>query len=76
MPYKDISGLPDPVQAHLPIQAQKIYMESFNSAFSQYKDPSKRKDGSSVEEVAHRVAWSAVKKVYYKNKKGKWVKKP
>ena len=74
MPYKEISDLPKRVTDNLPIKAQKIYLEAFNHAWEQYKDPEKRREGSSQEEVAHRVAWSAVKKSYYKNEEGKWVK--
>jgi cation transport regulator len=73
MPYKDISDLPDRVKGHLPKKAQKIYLEAFNHAWKQYEDPKKRRMGGSQEEVACRVAWSAVKKSYYKNEEGKWV---
>ena len=62
----------------LPSHAQKIFKETHNSAIQQYKDPDKRRGGKkdSAEEVAHKVAWSAVKKQYKKdNKDDKWVKK-
>ena len=74
MPYRKISDLPDAVKNHLPISAQKIFVEAFNNAWEQYSDPKKRNTPSSQEEIAHKVAWSAVKKVYYKDEKGKWVK--
>ena len=74
MPYKKIEDLPPKIKDHLPAKAQKIFLEAFNHAWEQYKDPSKRRKGGSQEEVAHMVAWSAVKKSYYKNEKGKWVK--
>ena len=76
MPYNDISDLPPPIKSHLPVKAQKIYMEAFNNAYKQYKDPKKRRDDSSQEVIAHKVAWNAVKKSYYKNEKCKWVKRP
>jgi cation transport regulator len=46
------------------------------SAIKEYKDPGKRRGGKKVsaEEVAHKVAWSAVKKEY-KKKGDKLVKK-
>jgi cation transport regulator len=48
------------VQAHLPEHAQSIYREAFNHAWLQYAhDPAR-------EEIAHRVAWSAVKRRYRK----------
>ena len=40
---------------------QDIYRVAYNSAWEEYKDPSKEK-GILQEETAHRVAWSAVKK--------------
>jgi cation transport regulator len=45
-----------------------------NNAWEQYKEPKDRKGDASREEVAHKVAWAAVKKVYEK-KDDKWVKK-
>lgn len=48
----------------LPSHAQEIFKEAHSSALEQYKDPDKRRGGKkeSKEEVAHKVAWSAVKK--------------
>ncbi len=65
MPYKKITDLPDSVQDNLPERAQKIYLAVFNSAHEQYGD----------EVTAIKVAWSAVKKKYEKNKAGKWIQK-
>ena len=76
MPYSKIEDLPDNITSHLPKRAQKIYLEAFNNAYEQYKDPKKRRDNSSREVIAHKVAWNAVKKSYYKNEKDKWVKRP
>jgi cation transport regulator len=75
MPYKSNSELPDTVRNNLPEHGQDIYREAFNSAWEEYKAPSERKDNASREETAHRVAWSAVKKVYEKNSKGDWMEK-
>lgn len=60
----------------LPTHAQEIFKEAHKNALDQYNDPKKRKGGKneSKEEVAHKVAWSAVKKVY-KKEGDKWVKK-
>ena len=74
MPYDKRSELPDQVRDNLPAQAQDIYKEAYNSAWDQYKDPDERRDDASREEVAHRVAWSAVKQSYEKNDDGKWVR--
>jgi cation transport regulator len=60
MPYRSNKQLPDRVRTHLDEHAQDIYREAFNNAWTQYtKDPRQ-------EEIAHRVAWSAVKKQYEK----------
>src|SRR5687767_13987257 len=60
----------------LPSHAQKIYSKAQQNALKQYASPSKRRGGKgqSNEQVAHRVAWSAVKKEY-KKKGDKWVPK-
>lgn len=75
MPYKNVSELPDNVKNVLPDHAQDIYKEAFNSAYERYKEPSERRDNADREEVAHRVAWAAVKKVYEKGGDDKWHKK-
>src|SRR5918997_308613 len=60
----------------LPSHAQKIYSKAHKNALKQYESPSKRREGKhqSKEQVAHKVAWSAVKKEY-KKKGDKWVSK-
>ncbi len=62
MPYAMIDDLPASVRAHLPSHAQEIYLEAFNSAWQHYgaSDPAR------CEEIAHRVAWAAVKRKYLK----------
>ena len=75
MPYKSNSELPESVKENLSEHGQDIYREAFNSAWEEYKDPSERRGNESREEVSHKVAWSAIEKVYHKNSEGKWVKK-
>jgi cation transport regulator len=60
----------------LPEHAQHIYKKAHASAIDQYQNPEKRRGGKkqSAEEVAHKAAWSAVKKQYQK-KGNEWVKK-
>jgi cation transport regulator len=60
MPYSTNVELPAPVQSHLPDPAQDIYREAFNHAWDEYAGDRRQ------EEIAHRVAWSAVKKRYTK----------
>lgn len=60
MPYRVNAALPAAIQRRLPGHAQTIYREAFNHAWSSYgRDPRR-------EEIAHRVAWAAVKKSYRK----------
>jgi len=60
----------------LPSHAQEIYSKAHKNALKQYEIPSKRRGGKrqSKEQIAHKVAWSAVKKEY-KKKGDKWVPK-
>jgi cation transport regulator len=53
----------------LPEHAQEIYKEAHASALKQYQKPEKRRGGKqqSAEQVAHKVAWAAVKKKYEKH---------
>jgi len=65
-PYDTIDDLPDNVKNVLPVGAQVIWLNAFNSAID---------DGKS-EASARKIAWGAVKKKYKKVKdKDKWVKK-
>lgn len=72
MPYQSNTNLPASVRDHLPEHAQDIYRSAFNSAFNEYKDPDKRRSDDSREEVAHKVAWAAVKEKYEKGSNGDW----
>lgn len=76
MPYKTISELPENVRHALPKHALDIYKEAFNAAYDKYDQPSERREGVDREEVAHMIAWSAVKKKYQKGGDGKWQPKP
>jgi cation transport regulator len=62
MPYLTNADLPASLRRRLPEHAQDIYRSAFNNAWDRYgdSDPGRR------EEIAHRVAWSAVKKRYHK----------
>jgi len=85
MPEKDKKKKVDAVELsdatekridQLPEHAQHIFKEAHASALKQYENPNKRRGGAKedVEEVAHKVAWAAVKKEY-KKKGDEWVKK-
>lgn len=66
MPYPSNTDLPMPVRRHLPPRAQDLYREAFNDAWGTYSDDQRR------EEIAHRVAWAAVKRQFHKNRDGNW----
>lgn len=60
MPYATNADLPEPIQRRLPGHAQDIYREAFNHAFAAHAGEARR------EEIAHRIAWAAVKRAYVK----------
>ena len=62
MPYASNEDLPYSIRAHLPAHAQDIFRAAFNNAWTSYgaRAPSRQ------EEIAHRVAWAAVKHRYRK----------
>ena len=66
-PYDNIDQLPENIKNVLPIGAQIIWLNAFNSALE---------DGKS-EDSARKIAWSAVKEKYRKpkGKEKKWQKK-
>lgn len=70
MPYSSNDELPQSLRLHLPPHAQGIYRAAFNNAWSEYgaREPERR------EEIAHRVAWAAVKRRYRKVN-GDWVER-
>jgi cation transport regulator len=59
MPYASNEDLPPSVRKHLPDHAQDIYRSAFNHAWQTYA-------AAGREEIAHRVAWAAVKRRYQK----------
>jgi cation transport regulator len=61
MPYDSIIALYDSIRNVLPAHTQEIFKEAFNNSWDQYEDPEKRRDDADREEIAHRIAWSAVK---------------
>jgi len=56
------------LRRRLPEHAQDIYRSAFNNAWERYGDS----NSEHREEIAHRVAWSAVKKRYRKAA-GVWI---
>lgn len=65
MPYPTNDSLPPSIRHVLPSHAQDIFRAAFNAAWNSYG----RKDPTHREEIAHRVAWAAVKRRYRKEGK-------
>ena len=68
MPYAANDDLPNAVKLHLPDHAQDIFRSAFNHAYVQYNTDPRQ------EEIANRIAWSAVKRSYEKSG-GTWVRR-
>lgn len=62
MPYADNADLPPSIRHVLPPHAQDIFRSAFNAAWHSYG----ARDPLHVEEIAHRIAWAAVKRKYRK----------
>ncbi|MBN2094613.1 MAG: ChaB family protein [Candidatus Aenigmarchaeota archaeon] len=75
MPHKSLTDLPPSVRRVLPKHAQEIYLKAFNSAWETYRDPRRIRNKESREEVASKVAWSAVKEKFVKDDLGTWVER-
>jgi len=63
MPYASNDDLPLSLRLHLPPHAQDIFRSAFNHAWETYG----RTEPERIEEIAHRVAWAAVKRRYRKS---------
>jgi len=61
MPYASDDDLPRAVRKHLPPHAREIFRNAFNHAWQTYQG------AVGLEEIAHRVAWAAVKRRYRKS---------
>jgi cation transport regulator len=68
MPYASIEDLPGSVRINLPAHAQDIFRAAFNNAFRAHAGDPRQ------EEIAHRIAWGAVKR-HFEKRNGEWVPK-
>ena len=60
MPYRSNADIDPRIRRHLPDHAQDIYRAAFNNAWTAHADDPR------CEEIAHRIAWAAVKRRYEK----------
>ena len=72
MVYRTLGDLPERVRSSLPEHGQEIFLNAFNNASEEYKEPPERRGSTSREETAHKVAWAAVKNQYRQDESGKW----
>lgn len=64
-PYKTVKDLDPKIRKALSPELRSIFIRVFNDAYETYNNESR----------AFRVAWSVIKKIARKNKKGIWVRK-
>lgn len=73
MPYENIDELPPAVRNNLPPHALEIFLAAYNNAWAEYLDPLRRRGNATIETVARKVAWAAVKKEFAKDPEtGRW----
>lgn len=66
MPHNTHDHLPEDVRTRLPLEAQTIYQQAFEEAWTRYgRSP---RD----ESRAHALAWAAVKKEFHEDENGEW----
>jgi len=64
-PYKNIKELPESVRNNLDLDLQRTFLSVFNKAYDTYENDS----------LSFRTAWSVIKQISRKDKKGKWVRR-
>lgn len=64
-PYQTIKDLPAQVKNNMSIDLQRVFMRVFNNAYEQYQNDTR----------AFRVAWSVIRNIGRKDKKGIWIRK-
>ena len=72
-PYEGIEDLPDTIRDVLPVEAQHVYLETYQTSWGTYQEGQGGEMGQ--EAVAHRDGWNAVKRDFVKNENtGRWYK--
>lgn len=73
MPYENVQALPKQLRQFLPLRAQEIYREAFNTAWRRYADLMSDAYPAALEEAVSRSAWAAVRQHYHQDKTtGRW----
>ena len=66
MPYNHIEELPAAMKKNLPKDAMEVYLAAYNQAWSRSAQAHDQRSGATVDDIAHREAWSAVRDKYRK----------
>jgi cation transport regulator len=66
MPYNNIGELPAAMKKDLPKDAMEVYLAAYNQACSRSIQARAQRMRGTVEDIAHREAWGAVRDKYRK----------
>ena len=71
MRYNSTEDLPETIQSTLPIEAQQLYLETYNQALQQ--DEIQPQGELSNDSMAHQIAWQEVEREFVKDAgTGQW----
>ena len=73
MAYNHIEELPAALKNNLPKDAMEVYVAAYNQAWTRSTHASHQRSGISIEDIAHRKAWGAVRDKYRKQGQ-EWVR--
>ncbi len=74
--YEHRTDLPEALQRTMPVEAQEMYRETYNTTWNRYEHSYEDIDALSAEELAHRMAWGKIKRHFSKDCQGQWRIKP
>ena len=66
MRYNHIEELPSAMKKNLPTGAMEVYLTAYNQAWNTSIRAKDHRTGTTLEEIAHRKAWEAVRDKYRK----------
>ena len=71
--YDTIEELPEEIRRHLPLEAQRIYLDAYNQAWEEHdRLRQHRQESLSPESLAEEIAWAAVQTRFYRGDNGSW----
>ena len=75
MTFRHRRELPEALQQMLPLDAQEMYLETYNKVWRDYRAGKVAYYAGSRQEVAHRKAWAKVRQNFYRATSGDWRRK-